>query len=99
MEDLAGFRDYLFCVGIHISRNSCWRPRSSAAHSSGDAFPGCGTRSLRLDDRARRTLTECEPMNGSIVNLDPDLFTCHRTVFLGRTTRAFLTFLPNYCPP
>src|SRR2546425_2720491 len=32
-KTLLAFRDYLFCVGVHISRNSCWRSRSSAVSS------------------------------------------------------------------
>src|SRR6266404_4747128 len=54
VEDTSGLRDYLFCVGIHISRNSRRRPRSSTVSSRGDAFLRCGARSLLLDDRAGR---------------------------------------------
>src|SRR5712692_11441007 len=73
VEDPVGFRDYLFCVGIHISRNSCWRPRSSAVPSGGDAFLSCRTCSLWLDDRARRALTDRAPMDVSIPTGDLDL--------------------------
>src|SRR5260370_26805348 len=35
VEDPVGFRDYLFCVGIHLSCNSRRRPRSSAVSPGG----------------------------------------------------------------
>src|SRR3989442_754432 len=84
VEDSVGFRDYLFCVGIHISRYSRWRARSSAVPSRGDAVLDCGIRSLWLDDRAGRALTERAPMDVGILTRSPDLRPRLRTVVLGR---------------
>ncbi len=64
VEDSVGFRNYLFCVGIHISGNSRWRARSSAIDSGGDALLGSGNRSIWLDDGEGRALTERAPMDG-----------------------------------
>src|SRR5271168_1546977 len=89
MEDSVGLRDYLFCVGIHISRDSRWRPRSSAVPSRGDAVFDCWPRSLWLDDRAGRALTESAPMDVGILTRRPDLRPRLRTVVLGRATCAF----------
>jgi hypothetical protein len=60
VEDSVGLRDYQFCMGIHISRDSR-RPRSSAVPSRGDAVFDCWPRSLWLDERAGRALTESAP--------------------------------------
>ena len=38
VEDAVGVRDYLFCVGIHISRDSRGGARSAAVDFGGDAF-------------------------------------------------------------
>jgi hypothetical protein len=84
VEDFVGFRDYLFCVGIHISSNSRWRARSSAVDSGGDALLGSGRRSLRLDDGAGRALFERAPMDVSIFTRDRDLRLRLRPVVLGR---------------
>src|ERR1700730_10559574 len=89
VEDPVGFRDYLFGVGNHISRNSCGRPRSSAVPPGGDALSGCRTGSLWLDDRAWRALTDRAPMDFSILARDPDLRPRLRTVVLGGAARAF----------
>src|SRR6266480_2901027 len=58
VEDPLGLRDYLFRVGIDISRDPYRRPRSAAVSSRCDAFPGCGTPSLWLDARAGRAIAE-----------------------------------------
>src|SRR5260370_24564458 len=62
VENAVGFRDYLFCVGLHISRNSRGRTRSSAISSGGDTFLDCGARSLWLDDCSWRALAQQAPM-------------------------------------
>src|SRR5258705_13131363 len=92
VEDLVGFRDCLFCMGVHISGNSRWCARSSAIDSGGDALLGSGSRSIWLDDGAGRTLTEQAPMDVSIFTWDRDLRFRLRSVVLGRAARAF-----RYC--
>jgi len=54
VEDAAGVRDYLFCVGIHISGDSCWRAGGATTDSGGDAVFRGGRGSLWLDDYAGR---------------------------------------------
>jgi hypothetical protein len=44
--------------GIHISRHSCWRSRSSAVDSGGNVLLGRRSRSVGLENRERRALTE-----------------------------------------
>src|SRR5882672_2368170 len=89
MENHFGFRDYLFCVGIYISRNSCWRPRSSTVSFGGNAFLDCRTRSLWLDDGTRRAFPDRAPMGVSIFPRDPDLRPRLWAVVLGRAACAF----------
>jgi hypothetical protein len=38
VEDSVGLRDYLFYMGVRISRDSRWRPRSSAVPSRAYAY-------------------------------------------------------------
>src|ERR1700726_852604 len=71
VEDPGGFRDYLFCVGIHFSCDSRRRSRSSTISSGRAAFLDCGTRSLWLDDRSWRALTERAPMGVRIFTRGP----------------------------
>src|SRR6266849_361971 len=83
LEDAAGFRDYLFRLGIDISRHSGWRSRSSAVDSGGDALLCRGSGSLWLYDGTRRALTEPAPMEVGIFTGDHHLRLRLRTVVLG----------------
>src|SRR5437899_2299570 len=83
VEDSVGFRDYLFRVGIHISRHSSRRSRSSAISSGGDAFLDCGARSLWLDDCSWRALAQRAPMGVRIFTRCPDLRLRLRAIVLG----------------
>src|ERR1700730_3136271 len=64
VEDVAGVRDYLFCLGIYISGDSCWGARGAATDTGGDAVFCGGRSSLRMDDCAGRTFTEHAGMEG-----------------------------------
>ena len=88
MEDAVGFRNYLFRVGIHLSRYSNWCPRSSSASLRGHAVSRCRTRSLRLDDRARRALTNPASMDVCTLTRVADLPDRLRPPVLGRAACA-----------
>src|ERR1700756_1866708 len=83
VENPVGFRDYLFCVGIHISHYSRGRTRSSAVSSGGDAFFDCGARSLWLDDCPWRARAQRAAMGVRIFTRCLDLRLRLRTVVLG----------------
>src|ERR1700688_3545074 len=89
VEDFAGVRDYLFCVGIHISGDSCGGARSSTTDSGGDSV-FCGGRSpLCLDDRARGALTERARMEVGMFTGDSDFRYGLWTAVLGGAACAF----------
>src|SRR5688572_32963071 len=88
LEDRVSLRDYLFGLGIHVSRNSDRRPRSTAVPSRGDPISGCRTRPLWLDACKRRTLTGRPPMGFGIPPCDLDLRPRLRVVVLGGTACA-----------
>src|SRR5215467_9359750 len=48
MEGSAGFRDYLFCLGFHFSRDSRWSTRSTSIFPRGDEVPDRGPCPLRM---------------------------------------------------
>ena len=89
MEDAIGFRNHLLCLGIHLSRHSCWCPRSSAVSFGGDAVPGCGSGPLRLDDRAGRAPAKLARMGLGIHTCCADLRARLRPAVLGRAACAF----------
>src|ERR1700677_1845286 len=91
VEDLVGFRDYLFCVGFHISRCSCWRTRSAAVPVGCDAVPGRGPRFVCLDDRAGRAFTQWAALDVGVLTCGPDLRPRLWAVVLGRAACAFGT--------
>jgi hypothetical protein len=88
VEDAAGLRDYLFCLGIHFSCNSRWRPRGSAVPFCGDAVLCGGAGALRLDARAGRALTERAPVGVGIPAGSADFRRRLWTVVLGGAARA-----------
>src|ERR1700682_6653397 len=89
LEDLAGFRDYLFRLGIDISGHSRWGARGSAVDSGGGALLCRGSGSLWLYDGVGRALTELAPMEVGIFTGDHHLRVRLRAVVLGRAAGAF----------
>ena len=89
MEDPAGLRNYLFCVGVDLLRHSRGRQRSSAFSLLRHALPGRGTPGLRLGDRAGRARTKRAAMDIGI-SAGVSHLRCGLWAFvLGRDARAF----------
>src|ERR1035437_8413360 len=68
LENPAGFRLHLFCMGVHLSRDSRRRTRSATLDFCGHAVSDCGARSLWLGDDARRAPTDETPMDVRILS-------------------------------
>ena len=63
VEDAAGVRDHLLCLGIDLSGDSRWGTRDSSADDGFDAVSGGGTGFVRLDDGQGRTATKFEAVD------------------------------------
>src|SRR5260370_12638197 len=88
VEDAVSFLDYLFCLGVRLSRHSRRCPRSSTVALRRHALPGCGSRSLWLDDRPRRALSHRTPMDLGILTCCTDLRPRLRIIVLARAPPA-----------
>src|SRR6266480_3777654 len=86
--EVIGLRSHLFRLGIHVSCDSHWRARGSAAAVRGAAVLCGWPRAVWLDDRATRAHTGQARMEVSLLTCFSDLSCRLRATVLGRAARA-----------
>src|ERR1700722_6668689 len=89
VEDSAGIRHHLLCVGIDISGDPGGRARSAAVPFGGHALSGGGSNSLRVDAAQGRRLTHVTRVEIGDIAGRADIRLRLWAVVLGGTPRSF----------